>query len=115
MKKCSTGTNCYIGNKKVHGKKEFVQLDLILPFGMKKMFHSNCYIGIKKVPLEQKLKFIQLDTILPLKFKKNVSLEQIIPLEPMEKNVPSQLPGGKKKELAKLGLNHQWPEQKNKN
>ena len=70
MKKCSTGTNCYIGNKKVHGEKKIVQLDLILPFGMKKMFHSNCYIGIKKVPLEQKLKFIQLDTILPLKFKK---------------------------------------------
>ena len=34
----------------------------------------------------------------------------------MEKNVPSQLSGGKKKEkkkkeLAKLGLNHQWAEQ----
>ena len=35
----------------------------------------------------------------------------------MGKNVPSQLSGGKKKEkkkkeLAKLGLNHQWAEQK---
>jgi len=93
-KNCSVGLNLTVWNEKN------------VPL---KLLHWH-----KKVPLEQKLKFIQLDTILPLKFKKNVSLEQIIPLEPMEKNVPSQLPGGKKKELAKLGLNHQWAEQKTK-
>ena len=73
MKKCSTGTNCYIGNKKVprEQKNKIYSAGLNLIVGMKKMFHWNkLFHWNKKVPLEQKLKFIQLGTILPLEFKK---------------------------------------------
>ena len=104
MKKCSTGTNCYIGNKKVprEQKNKICSVGLNLTVWNEKNVPLKLLHWNKKSSIRTKTKIYSVGSNLIIGTEKCFYWNKVISSKQMEKSVPPELFGREKKKKKEI-------------